>query len=191
MTDEFVPEISHIACMDEYELIGIDGNLPWNIPEELEYFKKVTKNSIIIMGNTTYKSLNREFLPERVNLVLSGSSEESDSDNLYFRKTLSSLLELANILALKDQVNIFIIGGSSLYNQTFDIISKIYLTVIKSGKAYSNKKDSEGNLLPTSFYDFMYKEDSCKLLSTDKLEVSNFEFPVYTFVFKVSPNESS
>ena len=59
--------------------IGLKGKLPWNIPQDLHYFAKLTKgdgNNAVIMGSNTYNSLNKvDGLPGRDNLILSSNSE--------------------------------------------------------------------------------------------------------------------
>ena len=50
--------------------IGVRGDLPWHIPEDLKYFKKVTHGYPVIMGRTTYFSLPFRPLKGRKNIVL-------------------------------------------------------------------------------------------------------------------------
>ena len=49
--------INAIWAEDRNGLIGFNGKLPWNLPRELQHFKKVTDNSIIVMGRKTYDGM--------------------------------------------------------------------------------------------------------------------------------------
>ena len=53
--------------------IGLNNQLPWNIPEDLKRFSEITKgsgNNAIIMGKNTHESIGK-VLPDRYNIVLS------------------------------------------------------------------------------------------------------------------------
>ena len=49
--------ISLIAAMDRNRLIGKDNDLPWHLPQDLKYFKEVTKGHAVIMGRKTFESI--------------------------------------------------------------------------------------------------------------------------------------
>ena len=59
-----------IVAIADNNAIGVKGDLPWHISEDLKYFKKKTKGHPVIMGRTTYFSLPRRPLPNRKNIVL-------------------------------------------------------------------------------------------------------------------------
>lgn len=87
-----------VVAYDEEMGIGKDGTLPWHIPEELQHFKNVTNNSIVIMGRITYESLPTKYrpLPDRLNMVitsyLSDCYRKVESSNNPLETTASSLL---------------------------------------------------------------------------------------------------
>ena len=62
--------IKAIAAVSQNGVIGVNGDLPWRIPGELKWFKKITMGSIIVMGRKTWESLPGP-LPGRENWVLS------------------------------------------------------------------------------------------------------------------------
>ena len=70
-------KFSAIAAMASNRVIGRDGQLPWHLPEDLKFFKKVTSGHPIVMGRTTFDSIGRP-LPKRKNIVLSSRMEERD-----------------------------------------------------------------------------------------------------------------
>ncbi|HDQ16748.1 MAG TPA: hypothetical protein ENN31_01335 [Candidatus Vogelbacteria bacterium] len=49
------PTISIIACLGkENRAIGKNNKLLWDIPEDLEHFKKITLHHPVIMGENTF-----------------------------------------------------------------------------------------------------------------------------------------
>ena len=63
-------KISMIAAMAEDRVIGLDNKMPWHLPADLKFFKRVTLGKPVIMGRKTYYSIGRP-LPGRINIVLS------------------------------------------------------------------------------------------------------------------------
>ena len=65
-------EIVLIAAVDINLAIGKDGTIPWEIKEDLKFFKEKTEKTAIIMGRATYDSIGRP-LPNRKNIVMTKS----------------------------------------------------------------------------------------------------------------------
>lgn len=63
------PVYSHICAAAENNTIGLQGKLPWNIPEDLQFFKEKTQGKALIMGRKTFESLGTP-LPHRLNVVI-------------------------------------------------------------------------------------------------------------------------
>ena len=133
--------INIILAMDEENGIGKNGGIPWNIPSDLKYFKKVTtwtikgKKNVVIMWRKTRESLNKKPLPWRINCILSNSLQSNSYDytDTYLFNSLHKCLH--RIRKEKKCIHqIFIIGGAGLYNSTIEKyknIQTIYLTRIK------------------------------------------------------------
>ena len=113
--------------------IGLNGNLPWNIKEDLHYFSKLTKgdgNNAVIMGSNTYKSLKRDAgLPGRDNLILSSNEKFLNNDNVKAFTTIDKIIETCYA---NNYDTAWIIGGASIYKQFLDrnIIENCYVTLI-------------------------------------------------------------
>ena len=58
-----------IAALSNNHQLGLNNQMPWNIPEDLEYFKKLTTGHTILMGRKTFESIGRP-LPNRRNIIL-------------------------------------------------------------------------------------------------------------------------
>ena len=107
--------------MSKNRVIGKDNKMPWHLSSDLKNFKKITIGKTIIMGRLTYDSIGKP-LPERKNIVLSRNLIDPNVfvfDN--FQKVLSFI---------KDEDEVFIIGGQDIYAQTIDKVKKLYLTTI-------------------------------------------------------------
>lgn len=134
-------EIALIYACDNLGVIGKDGKIPWYLPEDLIHFKYLTKNCPVIMGSKTWNSLPEQFkpLPQRENIVLSNSislnkqeKEEGFSlaDSVKVFNSVTKALNYCN--KNYDDKTIWIIGGSSVYNQTIDLADRIEETKILS-----------------------------------------------------------
>lgn len=117
------PVIKAIVGMAANRVIGKDGDLPWRIPEDLKWFKKLTTGHPIVMGRKTMDSLGRP-LPKRRNLVLTRSLDELPDG---FEKLGSSE-------AIAEQLDgeecVFIIGGSEIYRLLFPQCDEVLLSYI-------------------------------------------------------------
>lgn len=142
--------ISIVVAYSNNRVIGKNNKMPWDIKEDLEFFKNLTMGNIIVMGRKTYESIGR-ILPGRINIVISRKDESQNKkikENLYFTKSLDDAVCLSKSLVenteskinninsdtkIKTKIHpkeIFIIGGQSIYEQSIDIADKIYVTKI-------------------------------------------------------------
>lgn len=125
--------VNMIVASDENGLIGNGNKLPWTVPEELEYFKRMTLNGVCVMGRKTFDSL-RKPLKDRINLVVTHGS--LTTEQLMFNHQ-GYVIETTSILDFLPErypkKTIWIIGGKTIYQQCLDkgIIDNIYHTTIK------------------------------------------------------------
>ena len=82
--------LSCIFACDESYGIGKNNELPWSIPDDLKYFKEITKGATVIMGRKTYDSLPNSVkpLPDRQNIVLTNNQNLISSNNRLYRSFL-------------------------------------------------------------------------------------------------------
>ncbi len=69
--------ITMIAAVAENLAIGKNGNLLWNIPEDLKHFSSTTRHHVIIMGYRTFEEVGKKPLPNRTNIVLTKEKDDS------------------------------------------------------------------------------------------------------------------
>lgn len=115
--------IGIIAAVTSNGIIGVDDKLPFNYPEDMAHFKKTTSNSVVIMGKNTFNSIGKP-LPNRHNIVVS-TTLHLDNPMLQICKSFEDAISLSKSISN----NIWIIGGSSIYEQSMMYADKILLTI--------------------------------------------------------------
>ncbi|MGD2171697.1 MAG: dihydrofolate reductase [Gammaproteobacteria bacterium] len=116
-------QLSLIVAMDENRLIGSARGLPWRMPADLEYFKRTTMGKPVVMGRVTFESIGRA-LPGRRNIVITRDPQFSAADC----EVAGGIDEALALCAEADEI--MLIGGASLYRQTLQRASRLYLTRI-------------------------------------------------------------
>ncbi len=115
--------ISFIVAVSLNHVIGVDNKLPWHLPADLQYFKKLTTGYPIVMGRKTYASIGRP-LPFRENIVITHSFDFTAPGVL----VMHSLPEVLSHCVGKREV--FVIGGETIFNQLEPYANRIYLTLV-------------------------------------------------------------
>ncbi len=114
---------SIIVAMTENYVIGKDNKLPWHIPEDLKRFKKITLGKPVIMGRKTFESIGHPLI-NRTNIVLS-KDKSFKADGIIIANSI------ADALALSPETDeVFFIGGAKVFEEAYDIVDNIYLTLI-------------------------------------------------------------
>lgn len=124
-------KINMIVAVDKNLGIGKNNKLLTHIPEDLKYFKNVTKGHIIVMGYNTYMSLPKRPLPNRTTIVLTRKDKNaySELENVYVSNSIDELFKLLKQENFKNK-EIFVCGGASIYNQFMPYADKLYITHI-------------------------------------------------------------
>ncbi len=117
--------ISQIAAMSGNRVIGKENELPWDMPDDMAYFNRVTMGHYIVMGRKNYES-NRGALPGRTNIVLTRNKSWSVPDAIVLHD-LDDAIELAG---KNGEEELFIIGGGEIYRLSLPLTQRIYLTLI-------------------------------------------------------------
>ena len=129
--------ISAIVCVDKNWGIGCNGKLLANIPEDMRFFKKMTSDSIVIMGRKTYDSLPSKPLPNRINVVVTSRIKEGgeiDEKGTIFASIDFVKAYLSEMHPL--MIDCFVIGGGQIYTELLQYCDIAYVT--KINYAYEN-----------------------------------------------------
>ena len=111
-----------VAVADNWA-IGVKGDLPWHISEDLKYFKRMTKGCPVIMGRTTYFSLPFRPLKGRKNIVLNLGGEDIPEVTCVY-----SFDEAYAEAAKTGAEKCFVMGGASVYRAAMPDMDKLYIT---------------------------------------------------------------
>lgn len=166
-------------------VIGAGNKIPWHLPEDFKWFKKMTTGQVIVMGRKTFESIGKP-LPNRTTIVLSRSAAGRFSAQPHGRPaddplpreqaptkagetiapllmTLSDFPELERLIPQLGGREIFICGGAQVYQQALTLCSDLYLTLVKrtvEGDAFfpifEDKFDLAAELLDTAEFKILH-----------------------------------
>lgn len=114
------PKFKAIVAMSLNRAIGKDNRLPWHLPEDLRWFKKITTGNVIIMGRKTWDSIGKP-LPNRESIVVTRSEIPGV-------RTVRSLDEIDPGADGRDY---YVIGGAQLFQEALPRCRELFLTLIK------------------------------------------------------------
>lgn len=129
MSNTAAPTIAMMMAMDKNKLIGQNGDLPWKIPGDLAYFKRVTMGKPVVMGRKTFDSIGKP-LPGRTNIVVTRNSDWRADDVVTAHNLEDAISASKDALIKQPADEIMIIGGASLCRDAMSITERLYLTVV-------------------------------------------------------------
>lgn len=118
---------SIMVARSDNRVIGKDNDLVWHMPADLRYFKETTTGHYVLMGRKTYESVDKP-LPGRLNIIITRQPD-------YYRECCVVVHSLEEGFALAEkngQQEVFVLGGSEIYQLAMDQVDRIYLTEIKA-----------------------------------------------------------
>jgi dihydrofolate reductase len=123
-TRNIFPYFSVIVAVDEKDGIGKTGKIPWNMPEDMAFFKSLTttvtepeKQNVVIMGRKTLESMNMRPLKSRFNICVSKTLKNEDFVHYTNMAIVGSFEDALRVAKNVNNEKIFVIGGSQLYNE--------------------------------------------------------------------------
>lgn len=112
-----------VVAASEDGVIGRDGGIPWRLPDDQRFFKRLTTGGFVVMGRRTFESIGRP-LPGRATIVVSRTLETAPRDTRLARD-----LEEALALARDEGApEVFVAGGQAIYEQALPRGHQLYLT---------------------------------------------------------------
>ena len=145
-----------VAAMSLNRVIGYDNKVPWHLPEDFKWFKRLTTGHFVLMGRKTFESLGRP-LPNRTNIVVTRRPRRLAHDERFapafvgnWRPRLGRPYQLAfdrlterdvwmvrNVDKLVDayerirpERELFVIGGAQIYRRLLPRCSELFLTQV-------------------------------------------------------------
>jgi len=126
--------------------IGADGGMPWELPEDMAYFKRATMGAPVVMGRRTWQSFPERFrpLPGRANIVVT-----RDEGFRAPGATVVHGLDEALGAARAHGEDVWVIGGAEIYRQAMPRLDELWVTRIDAdldGDAYAPMIDGSWRL---------------------------------------------
>lgn len=125
-------KIALVVAVSRNGVIGKDNALPWHLPEDLKFFKRVTLHKPVIMGRKTYDSIGKP-LVQRVNIVITRSKDYNAPGTLVVNSLEAALERCASLLRLKgapQDSEVSVIGGAQIFADALPIADRLYFTEV-------------------------------------------------------------
>ena len=131
--------ISIIVAVSTNNVIGLHGELPWHLSDDLKRFKKITMGKPVVMGRLTFESIGRP-LPGRQNIIMTRQYD-------YVAEGCDVVASHDTAIAIAgDAAEIMIIGGGEIYALFLPLADRVYLTRVRAnveGDAYFDSLDDD------------------------------------------------
>jgi len=121
--------LSIIAAMTENRVIGVDGGLPWKLPDEMAQFRAYTLGHAVIMGRVNFETENKP-LPHRRNIVLTRQANWQPPDDVGQTIEVCHDLDEAVALVGDSDPEPYVIGGAKIYGLALPRVDRMVLTTV-------------------------------------------------------------
>ena len=119
--------VAIVVAVANNGVIGRGNALPWDLPDDLQHFKRTTMGRPIIMGRKTFESIGRP-LPGRLNIILTRDSAWQ-APGVSVATSMQHAIDIAEDQALIDGADsVIVIGGAEIYLQALPFTSRVFLT---------------------------------------------------------------
>jgi dihydrofolate reductase len=118
--------VTIVAAVARNGVIGVDGGLPWHLPDDLRRFKALTLGHVLVMGRKTYESIGRP-LPGRTTVVVTRNAAwDPGSEEVVVAPELEEAVRAA---AAIDEA-VFVVGGAQVYADALPLTDRLELTLV-------------------------------------------------------------
>jgi dihydrofolate reductase len=116
--------ITIVAAVARNGVIGVDGGMPWHLPDDLRRFKELTLGHVLVMGRKTYESIGHP-LPGRATIVVTrNSSWDPGSEEVRVTGSVSEAIAAAASI----DSEVFVVGGGNVYAEALSLADRLELT---------------------------------------------------------------
>ncbi len=120
--------VTILAAVARNGVIGVDGSLPWHLPDELALFKELTLGHVLVMGRKTYESVGRP-LPGRTTVVVTRQPDwAAGVGGVHRAAGVPEALRMAR--EIDDEV--FVVGGAEVYAAALPEADRLALTFVEA-----------------------------------------------------------
>lgn len=123
--------LAMIAAVARNDVIGAEGGMPWSLPSDLAFFKRVTMGKPVIMGRRTFETFGKP-LKGRTNIVVT-TDRDYEAAGAEVVHSLDDAIEVARKVAMASHADeIFVIGGGQIYRRAIDKADRLYITHVEA-----------------------------------------------------------
>src|SRR5687767_899790 len=119
--------IAMIAGVARNDVIGADGGIPWKIPSDMGFFKRMTMGKPIVMGRKQYETVGRP-LPGRTNIVVTRQAGYQPEGVIVVHSLDAGLETAKRIAAAEGASEVMVIGGGGIYAQAIARADRLYIS---------------------------------------------------------------
>ena len=134
-----------IVAMARNRVIGLNGAMPWHLPEDFRWFKRATMGGALLMGRKTFDSIGKA-LPGRLSLVVTRSRIVTESLDVVTVNDLAAFRP--GDYAPRE---VWVTGGAEIYAQTLRRCAELYVSLV-------NAEPEGDTFFPPFEEDFEYRE---------------------------------
>jgi dihydrofolate reductase len=139
-----------IVAADEGDVIGVDGGLPWHLPEDLRRFRQLTTGHVVVAGRRTHDSIVDRLghpLPGRITVVVTRRTGLAGAGTVIYQPDVASALAVARAVeAFAGRDTVFVIGGAEIYARALLEVDVVHLTRV-------NGRHSGDAVMPAGWLD--------------------------------------
>lgn len=121
--------VALIAAVAENGVIGAGNAIPWRLPSDFAFFKRMTVGKPLIMGRKTFESIGRP-LPDRVNIVVSRQKGYQPEGVLVISNLQAALDHAQSIAAADGADEVMVAGGEAIYRAALPLADRLYISHI-------------------------------------------------------------
>ena len=119
--------LNAIVCVDKNWAIGKNNGLLFNLKEDMKFFRSMTLNKVVLMGENTLLSFpGSKPLKNRVNVVL--CPEGHEYDGCICLHNFESMVNFAKLMSKEYEV--FVVGGGYFYKSMLPYYDRVYVTKV-------------------------------------------------------------
>jgi dihydrofolate reductase len=118
--------VTIVAAVARNGVIGVDGGLPWHLPDDLRRFKELTLGHVLVMGRKTYESIGRP-LPGRTTVVVTRNPQwDPGAPGVHVAATVEEAVDAAAAI----DPDVFVVGGAEVYRAALPLADCLELTLV-------------------------------------------------------------
>ena len=120
--------VTLVAAVARNGVIGVDGGLPWHLPDDLRRFRELTTGHVLVMGRRTFETIGRP-LPDRTTIVVTRTPGWSAGGG-----SVLVAGDVPDALAVAREIDdeVFVVGGAQVYADALPLADRLELTHVEA-----------------------------------------------------------